>query len=314
MSRTRDKRISEFNLLPEPETHQILVQWNDTRTNKPITFCPHHMFEHQAAKTPDAAAVQFEDRIVTYEELNQLADQTAHDLINLGVGSDTPVAVCGDRSVEMIVGVLGILKAGGAYVPMDPSYPKSRLAHMISDSGTTIFLTNKQTASLFEPYAGHMLFPQLEVKKDGITLTENPSDNVILERLAYILYTSGSTGVPKGVAMSHLALSNLISWQIQEEHFQAGRKTLQFSSLGFDVSFQEMFSTWCSGGCLVMVSDEIRKDAGKLLEFLESREVERMFLPFAALQNLAETAVHFRRVPVKFKGNHHRRRTALHYA
>ena len=235
---------------------------------------------------------------LTYRELNAKANQLAHYLRKQGVGPEVLVGICVERSLEMIIGVLGILKAGGAYLPLDPDYPKERLAFMLEDTETSMILAQHSLLKELPEGNGQVLC----MDHDWATLEqerqEKPSTTTSPENLAYVLYTSGSTGKPKGVAMKHNALCNLVSWQIRNSTHSSGEKTLQFASLSFDVSFQEIFTTLCSGATLMIVSEEIRRDPGSLLDYLTTGSVERLFLPFVALQQLSEFAdAGGRRVP-----------------
>ncbi|MET0646544.1 MAG: amino acid adenylation domain-containing protein [Pyrinomonadaceae bacterium] len=279
------RRLSDLELLTDGEREQVVRRWNDTRETWPEASLL-DLFESQAGRTPDAPAVEFEDRQLSYRELSERADRVAHRLRELGVAADSRVGVCVERGLQTAVAVLGVLKAGGAYVPLDPAYPTDRLAFMLKDSGCTVMLTGgQQPAGLTETGAR-----VLSLDEDWHHLPDVDERHahapVHPDSLAYVIYTSGSTGRPKGVAMQHRALVNLIRWQLSELPDPA--RTLQFASLSFDVSFQEMFSTWCAGGTLLLVSDELRRDPHALLSFMSERRVERIFLPFVYLQHLAE--------------------------
>ena len=294
-----EQRLSDLPLLTQAERHQLVVKWNETDRDYPSGKCVHQLVEEQVERTPDARAVVCEDQELTYRELNQRANQIAHHLIQLGVGPEQLVGICMERSLEMVVSVLGILKAGGAYVPLDPEFPKDRLAFMLEDAQISVLLTqNRLAAKLIgdtpSKFTGDHSQSAIQVVclDTGCATTsyqnsENPVTKVTPKNLAYVLYTSGSTGKPKGVAMEHSSLFNLISWQIQS----GSAKTLQFASLSFDVSFQEIFSTWCSSGALLLISEEVRRDPAALVRFLTAKSVQRVFLPFVALKQLAETAV-----------------------
>jgi len=300
------------------------VDWNNTKTDCPQDQCLHRLFEAQVERSPEAIAVVFEEKQLTYRELNIRANQMGHYLRAFGVGPEVLVGICVERSLEMVVAVLGVLKAGGAYVPLDPTYPKERLAFMLEDAGVAVLLTRQKLVSQLPeltddvggmtgdgrpvtddgtpPFSPRSSFPQSAIRhpvvicldSDREAITQQSETNLISgvrgDNLAYVIYTSGSTGKPKGVAMSHGPLCNLISWQLQNSAFPSGLRTLQFASLSFDVSFQEIFSTWCSGGTLVLISEELRRDAVGLLRFLTQEAVERLFLPFVALQHFAEVA------------------------
>ncbi len=275
-----DRRVGELPLMSEEE-------WSAAVAPHPPTPSPiappapgrggdllvHDLVQAQAARTPDAPAViGLDGDEVTYRDLVQRANRLAGHLRRLGVGPEERVALSLERSPEALVAVLAVLKAGGAYVPIDPSYPEERRRFMREDSGAAVLLDGELLRAL-EAAGDIPLPPRMEVDPD------NP---------AYVLYTSGSTGWPKGVTMPHGALANLISWHVA--HLPGQRRTLQLASLSFDVSFQEIFATWAAGGALVLVSEDERRDPAALLALLRKRAVERLFLPFVALQQLAEAA------------------------
>lgn len=285
---TPEQRLSTLPLLTEAE-RQMLV-WNNTRIGYPREQCIHELFEAQVERTPDAIAVVFKDEKLTYQELNCRANQVAHHLQAWGVGPQVLVGICMERSLEMVIGLLGILKAGGAYVPLDPAYPQERLAFMLEDAQVPVLLTQPQLVAVLPERGAKVVCLDRNWETLARESEENPTSGAKPENLTYVIYTSGSTGRPKGIAMSHYSLHNLISWQLQNPTLLGGARTLQFASLNFDVSFQEIFSTCCSGGTLVMISEELRRDAVRLLHFLTDLRIERLFLPFVALQQLAEVA------------------------
>ncbi|PSB02088.1 non-ribosomal peptide synthetase [Merismopedia glauca] len=286
-----EQPISELPLLTAPEKQQLLVEWNQTDAEYPQDKCIHQLFEEQVKRTPDAVAVVFEQQQLTYRELNTRANQLAHYLRTLGVEPDVPVGICVERSLEMVVGLLGILKAGGAYVPLDPAYPQDRLSFMLENSQASVLLTSQNLVGELPEYDGKVLYLDADWDVIAQENQENLVSGVKPENLGYVIYTSGSTGMPKGVAMKQLALCNLIFWQQQNTTVSGLAKTLQFTPISFDVSFQEIFSTWCSGGTLVLIGEELRRDTLALLDLLQEQAVERLFLPFVALQQLAEVAV-----------------------
>jgi amino acid adenylation domain-containing protein len=250
----------------------------------------HEMFASAAAGTPDVVAVELGAERVTYAELDARANRLARRLRRLGVGPDERVALVLERSVEMVVAVLGVLKAGGCYVPVDPAYPARRIAHMLADSRATVLVTTSALAARLPAGASAVLAVDADADLVAREASTAPAVEVDPENLAYVLYTSGSTGPPKGAALPHRALASLLRWQLRRWGAGAAARTLQFASLSFDVSFQEIFSTWCAGGTLVLVDGPTRRDAQALLAYLRETRVERLFLPFAALQNLAEVA------------------------
>ncbi|MBD1923726.1 AMP-binding protein [Microcoleus sp. FACHB-831] len=291
------QEITQLPMLTNWEQQQ-LWQWNETQANYGQDKCVHKLFEEQVEKTPDAVAALksaiasslHQDRQLTYQELNARANQLAHHLQQLGIKPDVFAAICIERSLEMAIAVLAILKAGGAYVPLDPAYPKERLAFMLADTQAPVILTQTHLVQSLPEHQARVICLDADWQSISQNSTTNPESSVTPDNLTYAIYTSGSTGKPKGVALEHRALSNLISWQLQNSKLTGEARTLQFASLSFDVSFQEMFSTWCAGGTLVFISEEIRRDAPRLLQFINNEKIERLFLPFIALQHIAEAA------------------------
>jgi amino acid adenylation domain-containing protein len=281
--------IAQLPLLTVAEQTQTLQDWNDTR--KVLAHASVlDLFAAQVARTPGAMAVEFGEQQLTYSEFDARANQLAQYLVALGVSPDARVGICIDRGLDMAVGVLGVLKAGAAYVPLDPAYPAERLSFMLADSQCAVLLTNEATRERIAATLSGTIVKVVCLDRDwpevARAIGDGPAPEIFGDNLAYIIYTSGSTGWPKGVAMTHRALNNVISWQLDDLPRPA--RTLQFASLSFDVSFQEMFSTWCSGGTLLLVSDELRRDATSMLHYLREQKAERMFLPFVYLQHLAE--------------------------
>nr|AWI62627.1 nonribosomal peptide synthetase [Cystobacter sp.] len=296
-----ERALVDLPLLTAEEQHQVLRGWNDTRVSFPWNGLAHELFEAQAERTPDAVAVTFpasgsggkSDEQLTYRELNLRANRLAHRLRAMGVGPDVCVGICVERSIEMTIGVLGILKAGGCYVPLDPHYPRDRLALMAADARLGILLSQRHLLAELPAHGARVLClegGEVYTPEGEAPDTRNPASGVHAENLVFILYTSGSTGRPKGVAMRHGSLLNMVLWQLQASALGQGARTLQFSSLSFDVSFQEMFCCWASGGTLVLVSEELRRDPLELLRYLAEQGIHRLCLPFVALQQLAEAA------------------------
>ncbi|WNG46585.1 amino acid adenylation domain-containing protein [Archangium minus] len=282
-----EQRVSALPLMGEEERRRVVVEFNDTAVLHAPARGVHELFEAWADRTPEAVAVSFGEERLTYGELNRKANRLAHHLRTLGVGPDVPVGLCVKRSLELAVGVLGVLKAGGAYVPLDPAYPAERLALMLNASRAPVLLTQQALKDTLPASEARRLYLDADEGAWAGSSEANPESVSGPEVLAYVIYTSGSTGVPKGVAMHHRPLLNLMRWQVERSK---AKKTLQFSALSFDVSFQELFSTWGAGGELVLIPEELRLEARALLERMESSGVERLFLPFVALQNLAEVA------------------------
>ncbi|WP_416212277.1 non-ribosomal peptide synthase/polyketide synthase [Nostoc sp. DedSLP03] len=286
------QRISQLPMLTESEQQQLLVDWNDTAVDYLQEKCICKLFEAQVERTPDAIAVVFENQQLTYYQLNSRANQLAHYLRSLGVKPDVLVGICVERSLEMVIGILGILKAGGAYVPLDPEYPQERLSFMLKDAAVSVLLTQQKLVEKLPQHQAHVVCLDTDWQLIRQLSQENLISGVQENNLGYVIYTSGSTGQPKGVALTQLALCNLMLWQLQNSPMSpSGVKTLQFAPVSFDVSFQEMFSTWFSGGTLLLIGEELRREPLALLGLLQQQAVERLFVPFVALQQLAEVAV-----------------------
>ncbi len=276
-------QASELPLLSHDE-RRLLSELNRTER----TFSSGHtlpeLFERQAQKTPDAVALEHVGDARTYRQLDAEANALADRLIALGVGPGVRVALCLDRSITALVALLATLKAGGAYVPLDPAYPAERLRYMLDDAKPRVLLTERKHQDLL-PSQGLM---QVVLDEAGAAAPRAQRPRLEPRHLAYVLYTSGSTGKPKGVAMPHRALVNLVAWQTEGAK---ATRTLQFAPLNFDVSFQEIFSTWCSGGTLVLVDEATRRDPDALAEHLGTARIQRLFLPAVALHHLAQAAL-----------------------
>ena len=243
------------------------------------------LFEIQQIQSPDAIAVYFEGKELSYSALNRQANLLVNKILTHSSQSSI-VGICTTRSIEMIAGVLAILKSGKTYMPLDPNYPADRLQQMIIDSGIQICLADQSEFPLFESL--HTQIQLIALDGQINTVVDLKPEN--FSSLAYVLYTSGSTGKPKGVSMGHSPLVNLLQWQKKNSIAGKGTNTLQFAPLSFDVSFQEIFATLTTGGTLVLVGDDLRMDPQNLLRFLEEKSIQRIFLPFVALQFLTEAA------------------------
>jgi non-ribosomal peptide synthetase component F len=210
------QRLSDLPLLTAEERHQLLVEWNQTALAYPSHLCIHHLFEAQAEHTPDAIALLFQHQQLTYRELNKRANQLAHLLREMGVGPERLVAICLERSPEMIVAVLAVLKAGGAYLPLDVQYPAQRLSFMLEDAEVTLVLTQEslreKLRSLVTKQSLHLLSVDAETSSIAAQPEENPQSTVCSSNLAYLIYTSGSTGQPKAVLAPHRGAINRFAW------------------------------------------------------------------------------------------------------
>ncbi|MBK8901319.1 MAG: non-ribosomal peptide synthase/polyketide synthase [Anaerolineaceae bacterium] len=280
-----DQPIIEAQLLTPEEEAQIEA-WNDTAVPIDPHELVHHRFEQQADATPEAVAVLFGDQQLTYAQLDARANQLAHFLQANGVQPNDPVGIMIPRSLEMVTAVLAILKAGAGYVPLDPDYPPDRLQLMLDHADVRLLLTHS-SLDLSDVGCSRINVNELDLSpfaEGRVTAVIDPEHSV------YVIFTSGSTGTPKGVVLPHRALNNMLAWQKKAMFRQGPTRTLQFTSLSFDVHFQEMFSTWQAGGTLVLIPDDVRRDGEQLLATLQKYRIERLFLPFVALHNLAEAA------------------------
>ncbi|MEH1900561.1 MAG: amino acid adenylation domain-containing protein [Nostoc sp.] len=281
-----DQHLSDLPILTATEQQQLLVNWNQTSADYPSS-CIHQLFEAQVEQTPNSIAVVFENQQLTYQELNVRANQLAHYLQTLGVRPEVLVGICVERSLEMMVGLLGIFKAGGAYVPLDPAYPQERLAFMLEDTQVTVLLTQQKLVEQLPEHKVRVVCLDKDWENITHASDENPVSSVTVDNLAYVIYTSGSTGKPKGIALAQRPLINLLEW-----HFSSlyrGARTLQFASLSFDASFHEIFATWGTGGTMFILSENLRMDAVGLGRFLADQAIEKVILPVVVLQQLAES-------------------------
>ncbi|MGZ3458805.1 MAG: amino acid adenylation domain-containing protein, partial [Archangium sp.] len=247
-----EQRLSELELLGEAERRQVLVEWNSRRADYPRDTCAHHLIEAQAARTPDAMAVAFEDSHLTYRELNARANQLAHRLRALGVGPEARVGLCLERSLEMVVGILGVLKAGGAYVPLDASYPRERLAFMVQEARMPVLVTTGTLADELPSRGERRVRLDADAEALARQPTHDPAPLAVSENLAYIIFTSGSTGRPKGTMLTHRGLCNTALAAVDTRGVRADSRVLQFAAFSFDSSVSDIFSTLMVGGCLVL--------------------------------------------------------------
>jgi amino acid adenylation domain-containing protein len=264
-----DRRIAVLPMLTQGERHQLLVEWNDTAADYPKNKCIHELFEEQVERTPDLIAVAFQGQHLTYRELNARANQLAHHLRGLGVGPEKLVGICVERSLEMVIGLLGILKAGGAYVPLDPTYPSERLKFMLEDAQASLVITLRSWARDHGPLgrqsgrlsAGGDLGGVVCLDRDWQLIeresAENPKTDVAADNLAYVIYTSGSTGQPKGVAVEHRNTVNLLRWAKNIYTSRDLESVLASTSICFDLSVFELFVPLSWGGKIVLAENAL---------------------------------------------------------
>ena len=271
-----NQRLRDLPWLTETEKRQVLVEWNETQTDFPQDICLHELFESQVSRTPDLLAVVFENQTLTYQALNQKANQLARYLQKLGVGLDTLVGICVERSLEMVVGVLGILKAGGAYVPLDPTYPPQRIKFILSQVAMPVLLTQQHLAEGLPAQACQVVC--LDANWDRIS--QERSDNLMNQgtpaNIAYVIYTSGSTGAPKGVQIQHLSIVNVLS-SIQPM-LQLSHKDILLSvtSLSFDIAVVEIFLPLILGARVIVANRDDRIDNDQLRSLIATAGVTVM--------------------------------------
>lgn len=285
------QRLAELSLFSPDEAAELLVNWNDTQMDVP-DVCFHQLFEAQARQTPEATAVVCGRDSLTYQQLDERANRLAHALQKQGVTLETPVALCLDRSLEMMVALLAVLKAGGTYLPLDPSYPAERLAYMVTDAGAQLIITQSHlTTTLHE--AGLPDGVTLLVLEDAAAdLTKEspaqPPSPATPQNVAYIIYTSGSTGRPKGVQVLHHSVSNFLLTMRQKPGFAASDKLLAVTTLSFDIAVLELFLPLISGGQLILASREMAQDGRQLAQAMTEHGVTVMQATPATWQLLLE--------------------------
>ncbi|RKH24695.1 non-ribosomal peptide synthetase, partial [Corallococcus sp. CA031C] len=283
-----DRPVAELPLLTPAERHQLLVTWNDTHADTPRDTCLHTLVEAQVARTPDAVAVEFGGQHLTYRELDLRANRLAHVLRSRGVGPETRVALCVERSLELAVGLLGILKAGGAYVPLSPDYPAARLAFMWEDAAPHVLLTQRHLLERLPVRDARVVCLDSEEAFGTEARSDAPDSGVRAQNAAYVLYTSGSTGQPKGVVITHRALANHMAWLLSEFHLGPDDRVLLKTPLSFDASVWECWAPLLSGGRLLIAPPEAHRDGALLLETVVQGQVTVLQLVPSLLRALLE--------------------------
>jgi amino acid adenylation domain-containing protein len=290
VTRPRQRQLRDLPLLTPAERHQLLVEWNQTEANYPRDLCVHELFEAQVEHTPDAIAVEIDERHLTYRELNSRSNQLANYLRKLGVGPEVLVGLCMDRWLEMIVGLFGIFKAGGVYVPIDPGYPVERIAFILNDANAPVVLTQRNLIQTLPP-----------LKATKVVCLDNPEwttpvgNAVNLKRtatnanLAYVIYTSGSTGQPKGVMIPHQAIVNVMLWIQSAFPLDEGDCVLHQISISFDPSLLEILAPLFVGGRLVLARPGGHQDPASLVQTIVQRRVTILHLVPSMLAVLLET-------------------------
>lgn len=274
------QRLAELDLLTEAARHQLLVAWNNTATDRSSETCLHYLFQAQAEQTPDAPALIFENTSLTYRELDLKSNQLAHALQARGVGVETLVGICAERSLEMVIGILGILKAGGAYVPLDPTYPRERLAFLLKDTHVPVLLTQQHLLSRLPSISTDIVCLDRDWETIAQESTASVGEVAGAENLIYVIYTSGSSGTPKGVMNCHSALSNRIAWMQKAYGLTSADRVLQKTPFSFDVSVWEFFWPLVTGATLVIARPEGHKDSAYLIELIRRQKITTLhFVP-----------------------------------
>ncbi|MEH2040987.1 amino acid adenylation domain-containing protein [Nostoc sp.] len=280
------ERISQLPLLTELEQQQLLVDWNDTQSDYSQDKCIHQLFEEQVKRTPDAVAVVYENQQLTYHQLNCRANQLAHYLKSLGVGADVLVGLCVERSLEMVVGLLGILKAGGAYVPLDPEYPQDRLSFMLEDTQLSILLIQQHLIERLPKHQVQLVCLDTEWQSISQLSDFDLVNSTSSENLAYVIYTSGSTGKPKGVMIQHQSLVNLtqaaiVEYGLSDAWVGQSQRILQFCSICFDAAAVEIYPSLSCGATVVLRTKKMLSSVQTFIEKCRDWGITVLNLPIA---------------------------------
>lgn len=292
-------RIDDLPLMSAEQRHQVVNAWNDTAAPFDTDLCLHQLIEQRVAVAPDAVALIFGTDELTYRQMDERVNALAWHLRELGVRPDDRVGIALPRSLNAVIVNLAVLKAGGACMPIDPSYPSARRSLMVQDAAVRLLILPSADADGFS----NPDYPVPVLALDGFgqpARSDAPPNVTDPAHIAWVLYTSGSTGQPKGIAMPHRGLVNQIQWQAAQGAGGGGR-TLQWSALIFDVCYQETLSTLAVGAPLVLITEDVRHDFERLLDALDRYRVERLFMPFVALQGLTELATRRGRFPVSVR-------------
>ncbi len=274
-----DERLSKLALTTEAERRQLLVEYNDTALDYPVDIPVHRLFEAQVKRDPDAPAVAFGGERLTYAQLNRRANRLACHLRTLGVDTESLVGVCLDRSVDLVVALLGVLKAGAAYVPMDPGYPPDRLAFMTEDAQVKVLLSQQHLSAQLPSEPAPILFMDTDRALIASCGETDPTDTVNPRNLAYVIYTSGSTGAPKGVMIEHGGLANLIAWHLRTYSPTPSDRVTQVAGLAYDATVWELWPYLAAGASVHIVDDVTRLDPAALVEWMATERITLSFVP-----------------------------------
>ncbi|MCU7244372.1 MAG: amino acid adenylation domain-containing protein [Microcystis aeruginosa WS75] len=285
-----DIDLSEIDILTAKEREQLLIDWNDTAIQYPQKQWIHQLFEEQAKLYPERVAVIFENQELTYQELNEKANQLGHYLQKLGVKPEELVGIYLERSLEMVVGLLAVLKAGGAYVPLDPNYPQERLSYLLEDTGVKVIITAELLRGLLDEYPGIVVALDTDWPAISQESQNNCDSGVAGENLAYVIYTSGSTGKPKGAMNTHQGIRNRLLWMQDTYQLTNSDRILQKTPFSFDVSVWEFFWPLLAGATLVVAKPEGHKDSIYLIQLIQEQQITTLhFVPSMLRVFLQET-------------------------
>ncbi|MBW4644832.1 MAG: amino acid adenylation domain-containing protein [Goleter apudmare HA4340-LM2] len=282
---TEELNATKSSPLSESDRQKILYEWNDTQREYNLSYCLHELFSQQVEKTPNAIALKFNQQQLTYRELDNRANQLAQYLQSLGVQPETLVGICVERSLEMVVGLLGTLKAGGAYVPIDPGYPPERIAYMLADSQVSVLLTHSHLVATLPTQPKHTICLD---NIPPVHHSYSPS-RVQPENLAYVIYTSGSTGKPKGAMNTHRGICNRLLWMQDVYQLTPTDRVLQKTPFSFDVSVWEFFWTLITGACLVVAESGGHRDSNYLVDTIAKENITTLHFVPSMLQIFLET-------------------------
>ncbi len=278
--------LCELPMLTQAEQHLMLVEWNRTAADTPAHPTVHQLFEACAASHAQDTALIFQDQRLTYAELNTCANQLAHALRARGIGPDRVVGLCVERSLDMVVAILGVLKAGGAYLPLDPALPPERLAYMLRDANPGLLLTQPHLRDVLRDHPADPIVLEGGAAQFAEWPGHDPVPNALGENLAYVIYTSGSTGRPKGTLIQHRGLVNLAHAQCRAIGLQPGMRVLQWAAFNFDASVCELFTSLTTGACLHLVTKEAVLPGIDLLNTLRQGRIEVVTMTPSSLSAL----------------------------
>ncbi len=269
-----DESISVLPVLTEAERYKIVDEFNDTSKAYPTDKCVHQLFEEQVKRRPDAIAVVYQDQLLTYRELNQKANSIAHRLQEFNIGPDSLVGLCVERSVEMVAGIFGILKTGAAYVPLDPSYPVDRLKLMLDDSGATVIVSHQNLANELDSKRFKIIYMDDPSVVSDTDAFENPQSGTGMGNLAYINYTSGSTGVPKGVAIQHSSLNNYTQHLLEVLGTDRPLQFANVSTIAADLGNSCIYPALASGGTVHVISYDVLTNSDLFREYAIKHSID----------------------------------------